>query len=103
MLLLVMTDDIAAALIVLLLVLLQLLLHSLYTHCYATVQTNYQDPNKEEVWLFPTSGEADRKFLVRCSFDDPQDKRARERVFVLLELTCTIRTERAGATEDDDR
>jgi hypothetical protein len=55
------------------------------------------------VWLFPTSGEADRKFLVRCSFDDPEDKRARERVFVLLELTCTIRTERAGASEDDDR
>ena len=49
------------------------------------------------------AGDADRKFLVRCSFDDPGDKQARERVFVMLELTCTIRTERNKQADEEDR
>ncbi|KAG5176714.1 hypothetical protein JKP88DRAFT_334724 [Tribonema minus] len=62
-----------------------------------------QDKNREEVWNFPTSsGDADRKFLVRCDFDDPGDPRARDRVFVLIELTCTVRTGQAAPLEEDD-
>lgn len=76
-----------------------------------------QDSAREEVWTFPgagggplsggggggDSGDAtDRRFLVRCDFDDAGDTRARERVFVLVELTCTVRTGAPAPAEEDD-
>ncbi|CAM9857245.1 unnamed protein product [Phaeothamnion confervicola] len=58
-----------------------------------------QHPHKEEVWQFPESSREDgnHKFIVRTDFWDERDVHCRvsqERLFVLLELTCTIRTPR---------
>ncbi|CAM9409395.1 unnamed protein product [Chrysoparadoxa australica] len=62
-----------------------------------------QDPNREEVWLFPSSDDSDRKFLVRTDFDDPSEKGESACIHLLVELTCTLRTEREKAIFQDDK
>ncbi len=61
-----------------------------------------QDPDREEVWDFPNGPDGERKFLVRTNFSSSDDPKARENVFVLLELTCTIATEKMQPDEDSD-
>ncbi|CAM9771215.1 unnamed protein product, partial [Discosporangium mesarthrocarpum] len=85
-------------------------------NCYKTLAV--QHPQKEEQWLFPDSSEGERKFVVRTDFgpgiaddrtggrgrvrgggeeDNAAELRSRERLFLLVELTCTVQTERNGA------
>lgn len=73
----------------------------LYGNTYKTLAK--QDPNKEEVWLFPSGDDGDRKILVRTDFDDPVEPKAREHIYVLMELTCTIRTDLSANDADNDR
>ncbi len=61
-----------------------------------------QDPDREEIWNFPNGPDGERKFLVRTDFTSPDDPKARENVCVLLELTCTIGTEKTQPDDDND-
>ncbi len=67
---------------------------------YQTLAT--QDPSREEIWNFPNGPDGERKFLVRTDFTSPDDPKARENVCVLLELTCTIATEKTQPDDDRD-
>ncbi|CAM9306949.1 unnamed protein product, partial [Ectocarpus sp. 4 AP-2014] len=76
-----------------------------------------QHPQKEEQWLFPDSSEGERKFLVRTDFGSSSSNSSssrqgtrdnnpssghsrgdRKRLFLLVELTCTVQTAKDDAT-----